>query len=232
MQAEPSQPADSGRVMEVVYRRAIQSWIDNASLDFPARLLVTLEAALAAQGQPAERVPEGWMLVPIKPSPQMLDAAVYAQEPNMGANRGGSNSTNRLRRRAQRIYAAMLKVSMHEQEVALSSSGAAEGQTIWMEAGAETQPAQGRARAELDAHHAEIADMAKRLDAAESALHRIKQWSEAYPIKVFPEPDWKRAAAVLKDNGMTLDSISAHAMRHVIEGVQRIADAAAQEGEG
>lgn len=57
----------------------------------------------------------------------------------------------------------------------------------------------------------------------EEALERIVQWSEAYPLDVFPEPDWKRAAELLKAGSITLDAVSAHCMRHVIEGVGKIA---------
>lgn len=60
----------------------------------------------------------------------------------------------------------------------------------------------------------------------EHALHSIKSWSEAYPLAVFPEPDFKRAHEVLTANGMTLDAISASNMRHVIKTVQSIAEAA------
>jgi hypothetical protein len=49
------------------------------------------------------------------------------------------------------------------------------------------------------------------------------QWSEAYPLSVFPEPDLKRAAELLKAGGMTLDSISADMARHVVKGVGEIA---------
>lgn len=74
----------------------------------------------------------------------------------------------------------------------------------------------------LDAH--------LRLDQLENALRRIAEWAEAYPLSIFPEPDLKKAARVLKDGGMTLDAISAHAMRHVVEGVGKIArDALAGE---
>jgi hypothetical protein len=60
----------------------------------------------------------------------------------------------------------------------------------------------------------------------EAALHSIVRWSEAYPLSVFPEPDaayLARAHAVLTANGMTLDRLSAHAMRHAVEGVGKIA---------
>jgi hypothetical protein len=57
----------------------------------------------------------------------------------------------------------------------------------------------------------------------EHALRDIVKWAEAYPLEVFPEPDLKRAHEVLKAHGMTLDAISAYAMRHVLKGARRIA---------
>ena len=62
-----------------------------------------------------------------------------------------------------------------------------------------------------------------RIEKLEEALQRILQWSEAYPLAIFPEPDLQRAHEVLKANGMTVDAISASAMRHVIIGVGKIA---------
>jgi hypothetical protein len=62
-----------------------------------------------------------------------------------------------------------------------------------------------------------------RQDRYEAALQRIVQWSEAYPLDVFPQPDLRQAAALLQAGGITLDAISAHCMRHVVEGVGRIA---------
>ena len=56
----------------------------------------------------------------------------------------------------------------------------------------------------------------------------IKNWCEAYPIAVFPEPDFKKAHEVLKAHGMTLDAISASNMKHVITQVQKMIDAAIQ----
>ena len=57
----------------------------------------------------------------------------------------------------------------------------------------------------------------------EDALQSIVQWSEAYPLEVFPEPDLKKARALLEAGGITLDSVSAHCMRHVITSVGEIA---------
>ena len=62
-----------------------------------------------------------------------------------------------------------------------------------------------------------------KIERYEEALHRIVQWSRAYPLEVFPEPDLKRVHEVLTAHGMTLDAISAHAMRHAVEGVGKIA---------
>lgn len=62
----------------------------------------------------------------------------------------------------------------------------------------------------------------------EDVLHKIKQWSEAYPIEVFPEPDLERANEVLKADGISLGAISAKAMRHVITRIQAIVDAASK----
>jgi hypothetical protein len=79
-----------------------------------------------------------------------------------------------------------------------------------------------------DAHA--VARMVESLErecaAMRDALERINQWSQAYPLKVFPEPDFKRAADVLEAAGMTLDAISASNMRHVVKGVGDIARAA------
>lgn len=62
------------------------------------------------------------------------------------------------------------------------------------------------ARAEADALRGEV----ERLKGAMSDLHR---WADAYPISVFKEPDFAKAAKVLSENGMTLDALSAATMR-------------------
>lgn len=53
-------------------------------------------------------------------------------------------------------------------------------------------------------------------------LYKIESWTKAYPLKLFPEPDFKKAAEVLSKAGMTIDSISASNMRHVLNGIIRI----------
>ena len=54
-------------------------------------------------------------------------------------------------------------------------------------------------------------------------LEEIERWSHAYPIKVFPEPDLKLAARRLLAGGVTLDAVSASAMRHVVTEVGEMA---------
>ena len=67
---------------------------------------------------------------------------------------------------------------------------------------------------------------AKEREHYDDLFANIKNWCEAYPIAVFPEPDFKKAHEVLKANGMTLDAISASNMKHVIIQVQKMIDEA------
>jgi hypothetical protein len=65
-----------------------------------------------------------------------------------------------------------------------------------------------------------------RTERLEEALHRIAQWSDAYPLSVFPEPTdayYDRACEVLTARGMSLDRLTAAAIRHVIAQVGQIA---------
>jgi hypothetical protein len=75
--------------------------------------------------------------------------------------------------------------------------------------------------------------MNEREERLEEALRRLLQWSEAYPFEVFPEVDaayLKRAQAALKAGGVSLDRLSASAMRHVVDGVGEIARKALADG--
>jgi len=67
---------------------------------------------------------------------------------------------------------------------------------------------------------------------SQDVLDRIKSWSEAYPLSVFPEPDLVKARKLLEAGGMTLDSVSASNMRHVITKVNEMLTAAPDGGEG
>jgi hypothetical protein len=55
-------------------------------------------------------------------------------------------------------------------------------------------------------------------------LEAIRRWCDAYPLKVFPEPDLEKAAKLLSAGGMTLDAISASSMRYVLNGIKKIID--------
>ena len=57
-------------------------------------------------------------------------------------------------------------------------------------------------------------------------LQEINEWAKAYPITIFPEPDFNKAHKVLTENGMTLDAISASNMRHVLTQVEKMVSAA------
>ena len=51
----------------------------------------------------------------------------------------------------------------------------------------------------------------------------LQQWLDCYATDIFPEPDLKKAAEILKANGMTIDSLSAEMGRHILTRViQRI----------
>jgi len=62
------------------------------------------------------------------------------------------------------------------------------------------------------------------VDLIRTRLRKIESWCNAYPLKVFPEPDLKKAREVLKEAGMTLDAISASNMRHVLKGIKDIVE--------
>lgn len=84
-----------------------------------------------------------------------------------------------------------------------------------------------KARAEVlekeNLNYAKIFDLQKaRIERLEDALQKIYNWSQAYPLDVFPEPDLQLARKLLTDGGVSYDALNAHAMRHVIKGVETI----------
>ena len=79
--------------------------------------------------------------------------------------------------------------------------------------------------AEVGRLRARVTKLDAEAERLREALERIGQWSWAYPLSVFPKPDLARARSLLEAGGMTLDSVSADAMRHVVEGVGAIARA-------
>jgi hypothetical protein len=57
-------------------------------------------------------------------------------------------------------------------------------------------------------------------EALQEQIDRVFVWADAYPLDVFPEPDFKRVHEVLRANGLSLDCVSASNMRHVITRVR------------
>lgn len=53
-------------------------------------------------------------------------------------------------------------------------------------------------------------------------LEALEAWANAYPVSVFPEPDFGKAREALKSAGISLDAISASNMRYVINGVREL----------
>lgn len=78
----------------------------------------------------------------------------------------------------------------------------------------------------LDGYIDRVAVLEAENERKKDALERIQAWTQAYPIKAFPKPDLKKAHEVLKAAGMTLDSISADVVRHVIDGIKNIVEQA------
>ena len=60
-----------------------------------------------------------------------------------------------------------------------------------------------------------------RLEVAEDKLRLIADWCAAYPLEMFPKPNTKKARALLGDTLFT--QLSAYSMRHVCEGIAKIA---------
>lgn len=70
----------------------------------------------------------------------------------------------------------------------------------------------------------EVEELITENERMRDALDKISNWQRAYPLEVFPEPDFKRANDILKAFGLSLDSISASNMRYVINKIKEIVD--------
>ena len=69
-----------------------------------------------------------------------------------------------------------------------------------------------------------VEELEAQLDAVRDPAERIKQWCEAYPLDIFPEPDFKLARKGLESVGITMDAVSASCMRRVVDGISKYAD--------
>jgi hypothetical protein len=69
----------------------------------------------------------------------------------------------------------------------------------------------------------QLVEARKAAEETSEKLQRIDDWCRAYPLDVFPKPDMKRVRKLLGDSLLT--QLSAHNMRHVIEGLLKIINA-------
>lgn len=70
----------------------------------------------------------------------------------------------------------------------------------------------------------QIEKLEQRIEDLEGTLDILRIWVEHYPLKIFPEPDMKEAMNALNVVGITLDAVSASAMRHVLTQVTEMID--------
>ena len=56
----------------------------------------------------------------------------------------------------------------------------------------------------------------------EAKLNEISKWCDAYPVDRHPDPDFDKAAEILRVNGHDLDAISAATMRFVLSQVKQL----------
>lgn len=74
-----------------------------------------------------------------------------------------------------------------------------------------------------------VKELEAEVERLQDLFRRLQTWQKAYPLKLFPKPDLKKAHKVLKAAGMTLDAISADNMRHVLDRIKDIIDEALGE---
>jgi hypothetical protein len=60
-----------------------------------------------------------------------------------------------------------------------------------------------------------------RVEELEDCLQKIVNWCDAYPLDIFPEPDFEAVKFALASKGIKLDAVSASNMRHVVNGVKK-----------
>jgi tetrahydromethanopterin S-methyltransferase subunit G len=66
----------------------------------------------------------------------------------------------------------------------------------------------------------ELEEAMEQSDYLFDTIHQIKAWCEAYPLAVFPEPDWVEVRDRLGDK--LTSRVGASNMRHVVVGIGRI----------
>ena len=71
-------------------------------------------------------------------------------------------------------------------------------------------------------HFKDDSDYYKEYSTAKEKLNKIKRWTEAYPIDVFPKPDFEEVAKILNRHGIAIDGVAAHIMMRVLSGIKDI----------
>ena len=65
-------------------------------------------------------------------------------------------------------------------------------------------------------------NLTDQLEHKQDKLDQIETWTRAYPLQIFPKPDYKKANEVLQKAGLSLGQITGGAMRHVLKGIIEI----------
>jgi len=80
----------------------------------------------------------------------------------------------------------------------------------------------------IEVKDAEIARLREENERLNDIQHEIDNWCKAYPIEVFPEPDFDKVRELLGPG--LLSGVSASCMRHITEGIRGIIDNTPPEG--
>lgn len=101
----------------------------------------------------------------------------------------------------------------------------------------QSRPIEDALRAKLDEAKEAHDNLAQQLgnandtvEIAVDALIKINDWAQAYPLEVWPEPDWEKVKELLGSH--LLSCVSASNMRHVIDSVKNITHEVLQKLEG
>ena len=79
---------------------------------------------------------------------------------------------------------------------------------------------------DLRALRSQVARLEEQIESAQDEIQGIINWTNAYPLDVFIEPEkevWGRANKILEENGISFTALNGSTMRHVINGVAEYA---------
>ena len=63
----------------------------------------------------------------------------------------------------------------------------------------------------------------ERIFELEDVLRQIYNWTQAYPIQLFSEPDMEKANELLRSGGIWMDQVAGHILRHTLDDIAEIA---------